>query len=126
MPEQTDIEQTPILYSFRRCPYAMRARLAIRYSQLQVRLREVDLKNKPAEMLLVSPKATVPVLVCHNQTIIDESLDIMLWALKKNDPEHWLIDPLNTEIHPLVLQNDAQFKTHLDHYKYADRFPEIG
>ena len=102
----------------------MRARLAIRYSQLKVILREVDLKNKPAEMLLASPKATVPVLVCHDQTIIDESLDIMLWALNKNDPEHWLTAPINTQIHPLILQNDTQFKTHLDHYKYADRFPE--
>ena len=102
----------------------MRARLAIRYSQLQVILREVDLKNKPAEMLLASPKATVPVLVCHDQTVIDESLDIMLWALEHNDPEHWLSDSPHTEIHPLILQNDTQFKTHLDHYKYADRFPE--
>ena len=86
MPKQTDIEQIPVLYSFRRCPYAMRARMAIRYSQLQVILREIDLQNKPAEMLMASSKATVPVLVCHDQAVIDESLDIMLWALKKNDP----------------------------------------
>ncbi|MBD3666472.1 MAG: glutathione S-transferase N-terminal domain-containing protein, partial [Kangiella sp.] len=81
----------PILYSFRRCPYAMRARLALDVSGTQVALREVVLRDKPAEMLEVSPKATVPVLVLTDGTVIDESLDIMHWALARNDPEAWLV-----------------------------------
>ncbi|MDX8398418.1 MAG: glutathione S-transferase [Mariprofundaceae bacterium] len=110
----------PILYSFRRCPYAIRARLAIAYSAVPVALREVELKNKPAALLQASPKATVPVLLCNSGNIIDESRDIMLWALKQNDPKHWL----NTIDHPLIDENDNHFKTYLDHYKYADRFPD--
>jgi glutathione S-transferase len=110
----------PILYSFRRCPYAMRARLAITYSGIQVELREVELKNKPAELLDISPKATVPVLQCIDGTIIDESRDIMRWALQKHDPDNWL-ESMN---HPLLDENDGAFKKNLDRYKYADRFPE--
>ena len=85
-PKQT----LPILYSFRRCPYAMRARLAIAYAGVAVELREVELRNKPQAMLLISPKATVPVLQLESGRVLDESLDIMLWALQQNDPEHWL------------------------------------
>jgi len=110
----------PILYSFRRCPYAMRARLAIVYSGVQVLLREVELKNKPMELLDISPKATVPVLQCPDGSVLDESRDIILWALKQHDPDGWLesID------HPLIDENDSSFKKALDGYKYADRFPE--
>lgn len=126
MAHQTDINLKPVLYSFRRCPYAMRARLAIRCSNIHIELREIDLKNKPAEMLSVSPKATVPVLVCNDKTVIDESLDIMLWALKQNDPQNWLSDTENHEIPVLILQNDTLFKIDLDHYKYADRYPEFS
>ena len=115
---------TPILYSFRRCPYAMRARMAIRYSQLRVELREIEFKNKPAAMLQASPKGTVPVLVCDDATVIDESLDIMHWALQQNDPEGWLQAAQQKDIDQLISENDASFKTHLDHYKYAVRFPE--
>jgi len=114
----------PILYSFRRCPYAMRARLAIRYSNLQVELREVDLKNKPSQMLLASSKATVPVLILSNDTVLDESLDIMLWSLQQNDPHDWLQISQHHEIDRLIQLNDQSFKVDLDHYKYADRFPE--
>ncbi len=116
----------PILYSFRRCPYAMRARLAIQTAGIQVELREVVLKNKPAELLQVSPKATVPVLVLRGGQVINESRDIMLWALQQNDSQHWLgesaelLEPSNA----LIDANDAEFKANLDGYKYADRYPE--
>jgi len=110
----------PILYSFRRCPYAMRARLAIAYSGIHVELREVVLKNKPSELLQLSAKATVPVLQCLDGTIIDESRDIMLWALNQHDPDDWL----ESAKHPCIDENDGGFKQALDHYKYADRFPE--
>lgn len=116
----------PILYSFRRCPYAMRARMAIVASGLTVELREVQLKNKPAEMLEASPKATVPVLVLADKTVLDESLDIMSWALTQNDPRHWL-NIFSAEqrngMDALINENDTSFKQQLDHYKYADRFP---
>ena len=80
----------PILYSFRRCPYAMRARLALQVSAQAVQIREIALKNKPAEMLRASPKGTVPVLVLADGTLLEESLDIMRWALERHDPEAWL------------------------------------
>ena len=110
----------PVLYSFRRCPYAIRARMAIAYSGMQVELREVDLKNKPAELLQASSKATVPVLVLPDGSVLDESRDIMSWALQQYDPGNWLA----TAYHPLIDENDHGFKSHLDRYKYADRFPE--
>ena len=116
----------PILYSFRRCPYAIRARLAIKVSNLQVEIREVLLKDKPKEMLSVSPKGTVPVLELPDGKIIDESRDIMLWALQHSDPESWLsTHSENLEaVNSLIDFNDSEFKQILDHYKYADRFPE--
>jgi glutathione S-transferase len=80
----------PVLYSFRRCPYAMRARLAIATAQVRVELREIELRNKPESLLLASPKGTVPVLQLGSSEVIDESRDIMLWALQQHDPEHWL------------------------------------
>lgn len=114
----------PTLYSFRRCPYAMRARLTISYSQTHVELREVDLKDKPSAMLDVSSKATVPVLVLNDGTVIDESLDIMFWALKQFDPDSWLSDINHDDMIYLIKHNDNVFKIHLDHYKYSERFPE--
>ncbi len=118
----------PILYSFRRCPYAIRARLALRVSGIQVELREVVLSDKPAAFLACSEKATVPVLVLDEQHVIDESLDIMYWALEKNDPEDWLVQEpgLQEVTEHLINYNDNEFKTHLDHYKYFDRFPEYS
>ena len=114
----------PILYSFRRCPYAIRARLALRISGLQIELREVSLKSKPAEMLALSAKGTVPVLVLPNDQVIDESLDIMLWALSQNDPESWLNHgPLNDML-ALIAGNDGNFKHALDRYKYPNRYPQ--
>ena len=112
-----------ILYSFRRCPYAMRARMAIHYSDCRVQLREVDLKNKPEALLAISPKATVPVLLCDDGRVIDESMDIMRWALQQRDPNNWLHAQPQAEIFALIETNDTVFKTHLDHYKYADRYP---
>lgn len=114
----------PTLYSFRRCPYAMRARLTICYSRTKVELREVELKSKPSALLDVSPKATVPVLVLSDGSVIDESLDIMVWALKRFDPDNWLTNQNQSELTSLVKLNDHVFKIHLDHYKYSDRFPQ--
>ena len=117
----------PILYSFRRCPYAIRARLAIAASATTVELREVVLKDKPAEMLASSPKGTVPVLVLASGQVIDESLDIMLWALSQADPEQWLPAAESShrdEVFELITNNDGAFKAALDRYKYADRYPE--
>lgn len=110
----------PILYSFRRCPYAMRARMAIYYSRQECELREVVLKNKPQSMLDLSPKGTVPVLQLE-ATVVDESLDVMRWALSQNDPDAWGLAELD---HRLLKDNDAPFKQALDKYKYFDRFPE--
>ncbi|MBN3561305.1 glutathione S-transferase [Aliamphritea spongicola] len=117
----------PVLYSFRRCPYAMRARLALAYSQQQVQLREVVLRNKPRAMLDVSPKGTVPVLVLPDGRVIDESFDIMRWALRQNDPQDWLLNSdadLQWDMQGLIQENDFVFKQHLDRYKYFERHPE--
>jgi glutathione S-transferase len=103
----------------------MRARLALLSAQLVVELREIELKNKPEALLLASPKATVPVLVLCNNRVIDESIEIMHWALQKNDPENWLkID--FTEAKMLIDWNDGEFKYFLDRYKYADRYPDFS
>ncbi|HSD37455.1 MAG TPA: glutathione S-transferase [Rhodocyclaceae bacterium] len=112
----------PILYSFRRCPYAMRARLALLAAGVQVELREVALRSKPAEMLAGSPKGTVPVLVLPDGMVLEESLDIMRWALAQSDPEGWLAH--GDHAAELIAINDGPFKSLLDRYKYADRYPE--
>lgn len=112
----------PILYTFRRCPYAIRARLAIYTSGIKVEMREVDLRNKPQAMLACSPKGTVPVLQLADGTMLDESLDIMRWALAINEPHSWLNE--SAESLDLIAQNDTSFKQNLDRYKYADRYPE--
>lgn len=117
--------QRSVLYSFRRCPYAMRARLAIAASGIRCELREIVLRDKPAAMLQASPKGTVPVLVGTNGTVVDQSLDIMLWALQQNDPHGWLsADRAETlaAMLALVEQCDTQFKFHLDRYKYPQRY----
>lgn len=117
----------PVLYSFRRCPYAMRARLAIVYSGIQVELREVVLKDKPASLITLSPKATVPVLQTAEKRIIEESIEIMDWALQQNDPDNWfnsLSEQQQQLGNELINYNDGEFKYYLDRYKYADRFPE--
>jgi len=113
----TTMSARPILYSFRRCPYAMRARMTLIASGTDCELREVKLSNKPAELIAASPKGTVPVLVLPDGRVIDESLDIMRWALEQNDPEGWL-DGDDAE---LIAANDGPFKHHLDRYKYPGR-----
>ena len=114
----------PVLYSFRRCPYAMRARLAIVASGVRCELREVVLRDKPADLLAASPKATVPVLVLPSGGVIEQSLDIMHWALAQHDPQGWLAaDPeTRAAMHALISDNDGEFKQHLDRYKYPNRY----
>ena len=110
-----------ILYTFRRCPYAMRARWAILKVGLIVTLREIDLKKKPKELFEISPKATVPVLLTSTGKIIDESIDIMLWALQISSQ----VDQINTkgeEVFSLITENDNVFKYHLDRFKYSSRY----
>ena len=113
----------PILYSYRRCPYAMRARMALKLAGIQVEIREISLREKPAHMLQVSPKGTVPVLVLADGSVIEQSLEIMQWALKAR--------ALQTNIHEasraaslvLISENDDAFKRALDAYKYPERYP---
>jgi glutathione S-transferase len=106
----------PVLYSFRRCPYAIRARLALLVSGMTCEIREVKLSAKPAAMLVASHKGTVPVLVMADG-VIDESIDIMRWALARSDPAGWL----DRDDPSLISLFDAAFKHHLDHYKYPSR-----
>ena len=113
---------TPVLYSFRRCPYAIRARMSLHYASITVELREVFLADKPDAMLALSSKGTVPVLQLPDQ-VLHESLDVMHWALRQSDPEHWLRHELQDQTAALIETNDGPFKTHLDHYKYWDRYP---
>lgn len=120
------MEQIPVLYSFRRCPYAMRARLAIAVSGVRCELREVLLRDKPQALLDASPKGTVPVLVDVNGAVVEQSLDIMLWALRQDDPAGWLapsqggIDAMLA----LISECDGSFKGLLDRYKYPQRYNE--
>ncbi len=116
----------PVLYSFRRCPYAMRARMALTISHHKHAHREVLLRDKPPEMIAASPKATVPVLHLDDGTVLEESLDIMLWALKRNDPERWLTPQSGTldDMLALIAEADNDFKHHLDRYKYANRYED--
>lgn len=111
------IPAEPILYSFRRCPYAIRARMALLVSDTACEIREVKLSDKPAALRAASPKATVPVLVLADGQVIDESLDIMRWALRRRDPEGWL----EGDDAALIAANDGAFKHHLDRYKYPER-----
>ncbi|MGF1794157.1 glutathione S-transferase [Photobacterium profundum] len=118
----------PILYSFRRCPYAMRARMGLLLAKRSVMLREIILKNKPADMLAASEKGTVPVLILNDGSVIDESLDIMKWALQQNDPENLLSignPSIQSDIDALIATCDSEFKGWLDKYKYADRHPDF-
>lgn len=116
------MSEAPILYSFRRCPYAMRARMALWVAGIAVELREVKLSAKPPELHEASPKATVPVLVLPDGTVIDESLAIIRWALARRDPEGWLAG----DDAALIAANDGVFKHHLDRAKYPGRYDEDG
>ncbi|GGC12419.1 glutathione S-transferase [Novosphingobium endophyticum] len=108
----------PVLYSFRRCPYAMRARLALAVSGTRCELREIKLSAKPQSLLAASPKGTVPVLILPDGEVIDESIDIMRWALVNRDPEDWLA----RDDAALIAANDGPFKHELDRYKYPERY----
>lgn len=116
----------PVLYSFRRCPYAMRARLALAVSGQVCELREVVLRAKPQGLLQASPKATVPVLVLPDGAVLEQSLDIMRWALGRNDPAGWLTPSHGNEAAMLALiaECDGPFKQALDRCKYPSRYPE--
>ena len=116
----------PCLYSFRRCPYAMRARLGILFAERQVELREITLKNKPPQMLAISPKGTVPVLQLLDGTVIEESREIMTWALTQQDAQGLLAAQTLLEANALIDKNDNEFKYWLDRYKYADRHLEMS
>lgn len=114
----------PLLFSYRRCPYAIRARLALWQAGLAVQVQEVSLRDKPAELLRLSPKGTVPVLCLPDGMVLEQSLDIMRWALAQHDPDGWLqAAPLEAML-ALIAQNDGPFKQLLDRYKYAERHPE--
>ena len=115
----------PILYSLQHCPYAMRARLGLLMAQQHVMLRAIVMKDKPQEMLTVSPKGTVPVLILPDESIVDESLDIMLWALQQNDPEDLLHKDSPEDLAAmleLITRNDKEFKPQLETYKKSKRF----
>ncbi|VAW51738.1 hypothetical protein MNBD_GAMMA05-51 [hydrothermal vent metagenome] len=117
---------TPILYTFRRCPYCMRAHMALKKAGIKIELREVELKSMPQQLLDLSPDATVPVLQVTKDEVLTESWDIVKWALSQHDPDNWLGNDnrylLDAEM--LIETNDYSFKNDLDHYKYADRYPE--
>lgn len=120
----SDARQTmgkAVLYSFRRCPYAMRARMALAVSGAEYEHREVVLRDKPPQMLEASPKGTVPVFVTAEGDVLEESIDIMRWALNRCDPEGWL----DRDDPELVTANDGPFKHHLDRYKYSTRYHEV-
>lgn len=116
----------PVLYSFRRCPYAMRARLALAVSGQACELREVVLRNKPQGLLQASPKATVPVLVLPGGEVLDQSLHIMLWALAQRDPEGWCTPSHGSmeDMLALIAECDGPFKQALDRCKYPSRYPD--
>lgn len=114
----------PILYSFVRCPYAMRARLALAYARIQVEHREVSLRAKPASLLAASPKGTVPVLVLEDGRVLEQSLDIMRWACAQRDEDAWL--PCDANAMELLRGCDEEWKPLLDRAKYAERHPELS
>ena len=118
------MQARPILYSFRRCPYAIRSRMALAAANRVVELREVLLKDKPADLTAISPKATVPVLVLPDGQILEESLDIIDWALNQSDPLNWTRGDVGAT--DWIQRCDGELKTWLDRYKYADRFPEAS
>ena len=117
-----------ILYSFRRCPYAIRVRWALLICEIKIEIREVDLKNKPLEFINKSRTKTVPILVKKNNEVIEESLDIIIWALSesenKNIKNFYIPNSKNDEILEIISENDHFFKYHLDRFKYSTRFSE--
>ncbi|MCB6182017.1 glutathione S-transferase [Leeia sp. TBRC 13508] len=115
----------PVLYSYRRCPYAMRARMALKSANMTVEVREISLRAKPAPMLEKSPKGTVPVLVLANGQVIEQSLEIMHWAISQSADLAWYPSSLRAQIDSLIATNDGEFKASLDRYKYPERYPDL-
>ena len=115
----------PILYTFRRCPYAMRARISMYYAGVSYEHREILLKNRPEKLYQLSPKGTVPVLHLTDGKVIDESLDIMKWSVSLNDPDCWFSNNINHQLET-ISTNDLEFKKWLDRYKYHTRYPEYS
>ena len=124
---QQNTGQLPVLYSFRRCPYAMRARLVLEASDFTYEHREILLRDKPEEMIAASPKATVPVLVMADGTVLEQSRDIMEWTLIRSDPRNWRPKTGSQlgQMNALIDQNDGPFKDHLDRYKYGNRYEDV-
>lgn len=116
----------PVLYTFRRCPYAIRARLALRGAGIAVEAREIALRDKPAALREISPKATVPVLQLPDGRVLEQSLDIMRWALERHDPDGWLAAAPWVEQRRWIDLNDGEFKRLLDRYKYPERHPGVA
>lgn len=117
------MQEYPVLYSFRRCPYAMRARMALYKANIKCEHREVVLKEKPDSMLMLSDKGTVPVLITPDNKVIEQSNDVMHWALQQNDPDNWLEED-ESKSQYLIDYNDNEFKHFLDRYKYHVGYPE--
>ena len=117
---------TDILYSFRRCPYAIRVRWALLICEIKLEIREVDLKNKPLEFLSKSSSKTVPILLKNNNEVIEESLGIIIWALSESEKENiknlYIPNCKEEEILEIISENDHSFKYHLDRFKYSARF----
>lgn len=137
------LSQKPMLYSYRRCPYAMRARMALAYAGIDYEIREISLRDKPKSMLSISPKGTVPVLWIpeiqeenldqfankDSGRVIEQSLEIMQWALTQNDPGDWWVSApefIRQDILRWIEINDGPFKKILDIYKYSERHPELN
>ncbi len=114
----------PLLYSYRRCPYAMRARLAMLQAGRRFQTFEIVMRDKPAELLALSPKGTVPVLRLPDGSVLEESLDIMRWALEQPDAQGWWHRSQSEDNLALLRTNDGEFKRQLDRYKYPDRYPQ--
>ena len=115
----------PVLYTFRRCPNAMRARISMYYSKISYEHREILLKERPKKLYQLSPKGTVPVLNLPDGKVIDESLDIMKWSVSVNDPDAWFVNNIDHQLE-IISINDEEFKKWLDRYKYHDRYPEYS
>ena len=118
------LQKEPTLFTFRRCPYAIRARLALALAEVEYESIEVDLKNKPEQLLLLSPKGTVPVLVLPDGCVLEQSLEIMYWALHQSETQHALLEDeaFSTLLKQLTQQNDADFKRAIDCYKYPNKY----
>ncbi len=115
-----------ILYSFRRCPYAIRVRWALLICEINVEIREIDLKNKPLDFLNKSKTKKVPILIKKNSEVIEESLEIILWALSESNKENikfiYFPDNKKEDIFKIINENDNEFKFHLDRFKYSTRY----